>query len=61
MQISHEYIAAIVLVLGSLLKLFGIAEIGNETIEGIVAGAIALWIAIRRKQKGDINLLGVKH
>lgn len=56
---SHEYIAAIVLVIGALLKVFNI-EIENGVIEGLVAGAIALYIAIRRKAKGDITVLGVR-
>lgn len=58
-MLSHEYIAAIVLVLGSLAKIFGL-EIENGVIEGVIAGGIAIYIAIRRKAKGDINVLGVK-
>jgi uncharacterized membrane protein len=54
---SHEYIGAIVILVGGILKAFGI-EIGNDSIEGILTGIIALYIAIRRFQKGDISVLG---
>jgi uncharacterized membrane protein len=56
---SQEYIGAIVLLLGAILKAFNI-EIPNETVEAVIAGAIALWIAVRRFKKGDINVLGGK-
>lgn len=56
---SQEYILAIVLVLGGVLKAVGV-EIENSALEGIIAGVIALWIAIRRYQKGDIKLSGVR-
>jgi small neutral amino acid transporter SnatA (MarC family) len=56
---SQEYILAIVLILGGILKVFGI-EIENSALEGIIGGAIALWIAVRRFKKGDITLGGVK-
>ena len=56
---SQEYALAIALVLGGVLKFFKI-EIENDAIEGLVVGAIALWIAIRRYQKGDITALGVR-
>ena len=58
-MLSQEYVAAIVLIVGAILKAFGI-ELGNEVLEGIIAGALALWIAIRRYKKGDINLAGIK-
>ena len=56
---SQEYILAIVLILGGVLKVFGI-EIENSALEGIIGGAIALWIAIKRYKRGDISLGGVK-
>ena len=56
---SKEYIAAIVLLLGAVLKGSGI-EIPNGTVEAVVAGAIALFIAISRYKKGDINIAGFK-
>jgi len=58
-MISQEYIAAIALILISVLKVFGI-EIENQTIEALIAGVLALWIAIRRKSKGDITALGFR-
>ncbi len=56
---SQEYIAAIVLLLGGILKLFGI-ELESEVLETIIASVLALWIAYRRYQKKDINLAGVR-
>jgi len=59
MKFSQEYIGAIVLLVGAILKAFGI-EIANDAISGIITGVIALWIAVRRFKKGDINILGAK-
>ena len=56
---SQEYILAVVLILGGILKIFGI-QIENSALEGIIGGLIALWIAVRRFQKGDITLGGVR-
>jgi len=56
---SQEYIGAIVIILISLLKMAGI-EIENEVMAGLVTGIVGLWIAIRRKMKGDINGLGIR-
>ena len=56
---SQEYIAAIVIILVSLLKVFGI-EIGSDVITGIVTGVLALWVAIKRHARGDITPLGVR-
>lgn len=56
---SQEYAASIVLLIGAILKAFHI-EIPNQTIEGIVFGGLALYIAIRRHQKGDITAFGVR-
>ncbi len=56
---SQEYTLALVLVLGSILKAFGI-ELENSVLEGIIAGSVALWIAIRRYKKGDISLGGIR-
>jgi hypothetical protein len=56
---SQEYILSLVLVLGGVLKLLGV-EIDNSALEGLVGGVIALWIAIRRFSKGDINVIGAK-
>jgi hypothetical protein len=56
---SQEYILSIVLVLGGVLKLFNI-EIENSSLEGLIGGAIALYVAIRRYQKKDITLMGFR-
>jgi len=56
---SQEYIAAIVLIVGALLKIFGI-DVANDAIQGIVVGGLALWIAIRRHSKGDITMAGFR-
>jgi len=54
---SQEYIGAIVIVLVSIFKMFGI-EIQNEVLAGLLTGVIGVWVAVRRYQKKDINLLG---
>ena len=59
MNFSQEYIGAIVLLAVSVLKIFGI-EIENQVTAGLVTGAVALWIAIRRHSKGDITLVGAR-
>ncbi len=56
---SQEYIGSIALLIVGILKAFGI-EIANSAIEGILTGGIALYIAIRRYQKGDISLGGIR-
>lgn len=56
---SKEYISAIALILVSILNAFGI-EIGNEAITGIITGVIAIFLAIKRYKRGDINALGKK-
>jgi hypothetical protein len=56
---SKEYVFSIVLLLGGLLKIFGI-EIDNSALEGLIGGCIALYIAIRRYKRGDINIVGAR-
>lgn len=56
---STEYSLAIALVIGGVLKIVGI-EIDNSAIEGLIAGVVALIIAIKRYSKGDITKLGFK-
>lgn len=56
---SQEYGAAIAIIVGAVLKGFGV-EIENKIVEGIVFGLLALWIAIRRHQKGDITAFGIR-
>ena len=58
-MISKEYVAAIVLILGSILKALNI-EIPNDLIEAIIAGVLAIIIAVSRYKKGDITVLGKK-
>lgn len=54
---SQEYAGALAIMLVSILKIFHI-EIANDVIAGLVTGAIALWVAIRRYQRGDITVVG---
>ena len=56
---SQEYVGAIAIVLVSILKIFHI-EIANDAIAGLITGGIAIFVAYRRYQKGDISLGGVK-
>lgn len=58
-MISQQYVGAIVILLVSALKLFGV-ELGNEEVTTIVTGFVALWIAVKRYAKGDISMGGVK-
>lgn len=59
MNFSQEYLGAIVILLVQVLKMFGV-ELATEEVTTIVTGAVALWVAIRRFSKGDINMGGVK-
>ena len=54
---SQEYILAIALLIGSILKIFKI-ELESGVLEGIIAGLATLWIAVRRFKKGDITIVG---
>lgn len=56
---SQEYILSVAIVIGSLLKLFGV-DIESKALEGGVLFVASLWIAIRRYRKGDISPLGVR-
>jgi hypothetical protein len=56
---SQEYILALVVVLASLLKIFGI-QIENKVLEGLLTGIVALWIAARRYRRGDITIGGFR-
>jgi len=56
---SNEYVGAIVILFVSLLKLFNI-ELGNEEVTTIVTGLVAMWVAFRRYQRGDITTLGAR-
>jgi len=57
MKISQEYIGALALLGYSILTALGV-ELENGVLEGIITGVVALWIAIRRKKRGDIDTLG---
>lgn len=59
MTLSREYISSIALIIYGILKAFGV-ELENGVLEGILTGIVALYIAIARKSKGDINALGLK-
>lgn len=56
---SNEYVSAIVILLVTIMKLIGI-EVANDAITGVVTGLLAVWIAFKRYQKGDITIGGVK-
>lgn len=56
---SQEYIGALVLLLGAVLKIFKI-QLENSILEGLIAGVVALWIAFRRFKKGDITIIGAR-
>ena len=58
-MLSQEYLGAIALIIVGVLKAFGI-QVGNDAITGILTGVIALWIAVRRYQRGDITVGGIK-
>lgn len=58
-MISQEYISALAILLVSILKGLGV-NIGNDEVVTILTGALALWVAIRRYNKGDIKMSGVR-
>lgn len=58
-MVSQEYISALAILLVSILKAFGV-NIGNDEVVTILTGALALWVAVRRYNKGDIKMSGVR-
>ena len=56
---SQEYVGAIALLVVSLLQAFGIVVEQNAVV-GIISGILAVYIAFRRYQKGDITLGGFR-
>lgn len=58
-MLSNEYIGSLAIVVVSILKLFKV-EIASDQVQGLIVGVIALWVAFKRYQKGDINVLGRK-
>ena len=56
---SKEYVSAIVVLIVALLQIFKI-EVAPEAITGIITCVLALYLAFKRFQKNDINILGMK-
>ena len=56
---SSEYIVSLALLAGAVLKMFKV-ELESGVLEGLIAGVVALFLAIRRHSKGDITALGVR-
>ena len=59
MSFSKEYISATVVLIVALLQIFKI-EVAPDAITGIISGVLALYLAFKRFQKNDINILGMK-
>lgn len=59
MKFSQEYIGAVVILIISVLKIFGI-EIANDVMTGLVTGLVALYVAILHKKANNISVLGKK-
>lgn len=59
MNYSQEYIASLVAVVVSILTALKI-EIGHDLVNAIVTGGAAIYVIIRKVQKGEINVLGKK-
>ena len=59
MGMSQEYISAVAIILVSLLGLFKI-QVGNDVVTALITGILGIWVAIRRYQKGDITMGGVR-
>lgn len=56
---SFQYITLVVLIIGSILKAFGI-EIEDNVIEGLVVGVVMIIMAVVTKRKENVNVLGMK-
>ena len=56
---SKEYLSAAGVLVVALLQIFKI-EVAPEAIMGIISGVLAVFLAFKRHQKGDINVLGVR-
>lgn len=56
---SKEYAAAIAILVGSILKGFGV-EIGSDVLESTILGALAIYLAFKRHRRGDITLAGLR-
>lgn len=58
-KMSKEYVSALALLIVSVLQIFKI-EVANEAITGLITGVLAIYLAVKRYQRGDINLGGFK-
>ena len=62
-MISQEYSSAIVILLVTILPMFGV-KIGTVELTNIVQAAITviagIWIIVRRYKQGNITTLGVR-
>ncbi len=56
---SQQYAGALVILLMSVLKLLGVS-IAETEVATIVTGFVALWVAFRRHQQGDITVGGTR-
>jgi hypothetical protein len=54
---SQEYIASLVVIVSSVLAIFKI-HLASEEVTAVVTGLAALWVIIRKIQKGEITPLG---
>lgn len=56
---SKEYVSALVVLLVAVLQIFKI-EVAPEAVTDIVSGVLALYLAFKRYQRGDINIVGAR-
>lgn len=56
---SQEYVSALAILLVSVLGLFNI-KITTADVGGIITGLLAIWVAYRRYQRGDITVAGIR-
>lgn len=59
MSLSKEYLSAIVVLIVAVLQIFKI-EVAPDAITGIITGVLALYLAFKRFQRGNINIVGVR-
>ena len=57
--VSPTYVSALAIILVSLLGLFKV-EIGNEVITALLTGILGVVVAVRRYQKKNIQISGVR-
>lgn len=58
-KMSKEYVSALAVLIVAILQIFKI-EVGNEAITGIITGVLALYLAFKRYQRGDITIGGFR-